>query len=87
MYYAFEITGIAELPNAKLAVFDGKLIEGCVTTNSIAELVHGNQHFPLRVKGVILELANNQCSVLSLTVELGQEALAIAAIGDRLICV
>ena len=81
-----EITRIAALPNAGLAVFDGELIEGCVTTDSIAELVHGKQHVPLHVKGVILELSNNQCSIMSLTVEIGQEALAFAAVGDRLIC-
>ncbi|WP_105532578.1 hypothetical protein [Solimicrobium silvestre] len=61
-------------------------MQGCITTNSIADLVHGSEHFPLHVKGVILELAKNQCNILSLTFELDQKALAIAAVGDWLIC-
>lgn len=86
MSYTFEITNISSLPRARVGVLDGNLIEGCVTTDSMAELVHGNQHLPLHVKGVILGLAKNQCIILSLTVELGQKALDIAAAGDRLIC-
>jgi hypothetical protein len=84
--YAFEITCISSLPNAGLAVFDGNLIEGCVATDSIASLVHGNHHFPIHVKGIIFDFTKNRCLVMSLTAELDQEAVTIAVVGDRLVC-
>ena len=86
MAYTFEITGISRLPKAHVGVLDGKVLEGSVTTGSTAELVHGGQHMPVLVKGVVLDSAKPKRGVLSLTVDLRQQAMKFASIGDRLVC-
>ena len=65
---------------------DGKLLEGSVTTDSTAELLHGGQHLPVRVKGVVLDSARPKNTNLSLTVDLREAAMKIATVGDRLVC-
>lgn len=82
----FEIKNITVLPKAKVAVLDGTLLAGAVTTDSTAELVHCGQCFPLRVKGVASIQPSSQCDALSVTVSLMQDAMTIAAIGDRIVC-
>jgi hypothetical protein len=85
--FTFEITHISRLAKAHIGVLDGKLLEGSVTTESMAELVHGDQHMPVRVKGVVLDSARPKNGVLSLTVDLREAAMKFAKAGDRLVCV
>jgi hypothetical protein len=86
MAFTFEITGISKFTKAHVGVLDGKLIEGSVTTGATAQLVHGAQHLPVRVKGVVLDSARPKNGVLSLTVDLREAAMKLASVGDRLVC-
>jgi hypothetical protein len=86
MAYTFEITSIAKLPRARIGVLDGKLLEGSVTTDSVASLVHGKERVPMHVKGVVLDSAKKFNNALSITVELRQHAMDIVSVGDRLVC-
>ena len=86
MAFTFEITGISKFAKAHVGVLDGKLIEGSVTTGATAKLFHGAQQLPVRVKGVVLDSTHPENGVLSLTVDLRESAMAIASIGDRLVC-
>jgi hypothetical protein len=85
MSFTFEVTHINRLTNAHVVVLDGKVIEGSVTTDSTVELVHGSQHYPVRVRGVVLGFANPGNTDLSVTIDLREEAMSIVAVGDRLV--
>ena len=87
MAYTFEITRVSKLAKAHVGVLDGKLLDGSVTTGSTADLVHGGQHLPVVVKGIVLDSAKPAGGVLSLTVDLRQKAMELASVGDRLVCV
>ena len=86
MAFTFEITRISRLARAHVGVLDGKLLEGSVTTDSTVELLHNGQHLPVRVKGVVLDSARPKNTTLSLTVDLREAAMNIAAVGDKLVC-
>ena len=86
MAFTFEITGINRLARAHVGVLDGKLLKGTVMTGSQAELVHDGQRVPVRVKGVVLDSAGLASDVLSLTVDLREKAMGLAAVGDHLVC-
>lgn len=86
MTFSFEILCISKLPEARVAVLDGKVLTGSVTTDSTVELVHRSHHFPVRVKGVVLGSLGPGNSDLSITVDLHEEAMQVVAVGDRLVC-
>ena len=85
MAFTFEITGISRFPQAKAGVLDGKLVEGSVAIGSVVHLVHGTQHLPMRVKGVVIDSANSPDYDLSLTIDLREAAMAVACVGDKLV--
>lgn len=82
MSFTFEVSHVTTLPKARVCVLDGRLLDGHVTTGSMATLVHGDQSFSLRVKGVGMVQPN----VLSLTVDLRQPGMNSVAVGDRVVC-
>ena len=86
MAFAFEITRIHRLAKAHVGVLDGKLLEGSVTTDSTADLLHGGRQFPVLVKGVVLVSTDSDKTTLSLTVDLREAAMQFAAVGDKLVC-
>ena len=81
MAYTFEITRISKLTKAHVGVLDGNLLEGSVTIGSTAELVHGGQHIPVVIKGVVLASAKPKNDILSLTVDLRQKAMKFVSVG------
>jgi hypothetical protein len=86
MAYTFEITRISKLSGAHLGVLDGKLLDGTVIVGSVANLMHGEGHWPLHVKGVVLDSVVPVEGELSLTVDLREAAMKFAAVGDKLVC-
>jgi hypothetical protein len=84
MAYTFEITAINKLARAHAGVLDGRLLNGSVTTGSKAELIHDGRHFPVEVKGVVLD-SRARRDLLSITVDIRQEAMKFAAVGDTVV--
>lgn len=84
MAFTFEITQISRLAHAHVGILDGKLLEGAIATGAIVHLVHGNKRLPLRVKGVVLNASGRGDAALSLTVDMHEQALQLASVGDRL---
>lgn len=87
MAFTFEITQISRLAQAHVGILDGKLLEGAIATGTIVHLVHGDQRLPLRVKGVVLDAAGRGDGALSVTVDLREQAMQLASVGDRLTAV
>lgn len=85
MRFRFEIMSISRLPQAGIAVLDGRLLEGSVTAGISTELIHGRQHLPIQIKGVVIGSARPGAAVLSITVDLRQEAIGLAAVGDLMV--
>lgn len=85
MSFRFEIIRINTLTRARIAVLDGRLLEGSVTTDISAELIHAEQRFPIHIKGVVLGSVCPGTDVLSLTVDLHQETMGLVAVGDLIV--
>lgn len=85
MGFKFEIKSISRLDNAGVVVLDGRLLEGSVTTGISAELIHDGERIPTRIKGVVLGSVRPRADVVSLTVDLRQEAMGLASIGDLMV--
>lgn len=85
MGFKFEIKGISRLQKARIAVLDGRLLEGSVTVGATAELIHRGQRLPIRIKGVVLGSASSGADHLSITIDLRQEAIGLASIGDLIV--
>ncbi|MYM65751.1 hypothetical protein GTP45_02745 [Pseudoduganella sp. FT55W] len=86
MAFTFEITHISRLAWAQVGVLDGKLLDGVVLIGAKAQLLHEGQHFPISVKGVVLDSVPPGTESLSLTVDLREAAIKVAAAGDKLVC-
>ncbi len=85
MGFKFEIKGISRLEKAGVAVLDGRLLEGSITVGATAELIHGGQRLPIHIKGVVLGSVRPRDDILSIAVDLRQEAMGIAAVGDLIL--
>lgn len=86
MAYTFKITRINKLSKARVQILDGELLEGVVTTDSAAKLVHDGRSIPVRIRGVVSGPAKGIFdNTLSLTVDLRQGAMKVAAVGDVLV--
>lgn len=85
MGFRFEIISISRLPKARIAVQDGRLLDGSVTAGVSAELIHDGQRLPIHIKGVVLGSVLPGADVLCLTVDLRQNAIGLASIGDLIV--
>ncbi len=85
MGFTFEIMSISRLQKAGVAVLDGRLLEGSVTVGTTAELIHGGQRIPIRVKGVVLGATHPGAKLLGLTVDQREVAMGLASIGDLIV--
>lgn len=85
MAFTFEITKVNRLAWARIGVLDGKLLDGKVLIGAEAQLEHDGQFYPVRVKGIALEAVRTPREGLSLTVDLREAGMKVAAVGDKLI--
>lgn len=85
MEFTFEIMKISRLQKAGIMVLDGRLFDGSVAAGMSAELIHGDQHLPIRIKGVVLGSVRPRDDILSITIDLRQEATGFAAVGDLIV--
>lgn len=88
MPYKFEITGITYLQKPRVVVLDGKLLDGAVTLDSVANLISKltGKSYSVLVKGPVLGLPTQRdLSISSLTLDLRQEGLIHVEIGDVLV--
>jgi len=84
MGFTFEVTKVSKVLSAKIGVLDGKILDGRITANSSALLLHEGQTIPLHVQGVVLCGADRPAGLLSLTVGLGEPAMKLVAAGDKI---
>jgi hypothetical protein len=56
-----------------------------VNTGASAELVHAGQRIPIDIKGVVRGSVRPGADSLSITVDLGHEAIGLAVIGDLIV--
>lgn len=85
MPFVFEITSVARLPQAKVAVLEGRLAAGSLAIGASALLEHGSELIGLKIKGVALGGKQPAPGSLSVTVSLSEPAMTLAAAGDRLL--
>lgn len=85
MGFRFEIMSVSKLPRAYIGVLDGKLVDGSVVAGMTAELIHDGERLPIYIKGVVLGSVRPEADVLSLSVDLRQEAMRLASIGDLIL--
>jgi hypothetical protein len=85
MGFRFEIMSVSKLPRACIGVLDGRLVDGSVVAGMTAELIHDGERLPIHIKGLVLGSVSPGADVLSLTVDLRQEAVGLASIGDLIV--
>ena len=88
MPLTFKITEVETLTRAGLGVLGGIVVSGTVKTGAQAELVHGDRHFPVEIKGVVLnrEMSGGKDDVhLSLSLDLRVHGVRQARAGDLLV--
>jgi hypothetical protein len=84
--FEFKINKISKLEQAKVAILDGDLLNGKITTNSPASLLHKESKIGLKIKGVVLGGSKGKSpNSLSIVVGLHEEAMKMAEEGDLLI--
>lgn len=84
--FTFEIARVDKLASAGVATLQGNLLAGRMSSRSKAELVHGGDRLPLRVKGGVLGTApSSDDEILSLSVDLRQERMSVVQKGDLLV--
>lgn len=85
MGFTFEIMSISRLEKAGVAVLDGRLLEGSAAVEISAELIHDGKRIPIHLKGAVLGSAYPGAGVLSLTVDLREDAMGHASAGDLIV--
>lgn len=85
MGFTFEIMSISRLEKAGVAVLDGRLLKGSAAVEISAELIHDGKRIPIHLKGAVLGSAYPGAGVLSLTVDLREDAMGHASAGDLIV--